>query len=93
MESRELCDRIIYITRIQTHSYGSVLGATFAALFPVSLEIWNVYASNNWQDNVNRLIIDGVLDANDYYSSEIFRPFLTTSSLTGDYKTYGSRIF
>ncbi|KAK7020066.1 Abhydrolase-4 domain-containing protein, partial [Favolaschia claudopus] len=35
-------------------SYGTVLGATFAAMFP---------------DKVERLIIDGVMDADDYYST------------------------
>lgn len=35
-------------------SYGTVLGVTFASLFP---------------DNVGRLILDGVLDAEDYYNN------------------------
>ncbi|PPQ95837.1 hypothetical protein CVT26_015967 [Gymnopilus dilepis] len=35
-------------------SYGTVLGATFAALFP---------------DNVGRLVIDGVVDSEDYYAT------------------------
>jgi pimeloyl-ACP methyl ester carboxylesterase len=35
-------------------SYGTVLGATFAAMFP---------------DNVGRLILDGVLDTEDYYNN------------------------
>ncbi|GJE96257.1 alpha/beta hydrolase [Phanerochaete sordida] len=34
-------------------SYGTILGATYAAMFP---------------DNVGRLIIDGVVDADDYYA-------------------------
>ncbi|KAF7331529.1 Abhydrolase-4 domain-containing protein [Mycena kentingensis (nom. inval.)] len=36
-------------------SYGSVLGATFAAMFP---------------NNVERLIIDGVVDSENYYATE-----------------------
>ncbi|KAF5374279.1 hypothetical protein D9758_004550 [Tetrapyrgos nigripes] len=35
-------------------SYGTILGATFAAIFP---------------DKVERLILDGVVDTNDYYST------------------------
>jgi pimeloyl-ACP methyl ester carboxylesterase len=37
------------------YSYGSVLGGTYAALFP---------------DKVGRMVLDGVLDFNDYYSSD-----------------------
>lgn len=36
-------------------SYGTILGATFAAMFP---------------DNVGRLVIDGVVDPVDYYSTQ-----------------------
>ncbi|KAJ7123174.1 TAP-like protein-domain-containing protein [Mycena epipterygia] len=36
-------------------SYGSVLGATFASMFP---------------DNVGRLVIDGVVDSENYYATE-----------------------
>ena len=36
------------------YSYGTVLGGTYAALFP---------------DKVGRMVLDGVLDFNDYYSS------------------------
>ncbi|KDQ18796.1 hypothetical protein BOTBODRAFT_153690 [Botryobasidium botryosum FD-172 SS1] len=35
-------------------SYGSVLGATYAAMYP---------------DNIERLVIDGVMDADEYYSA------------------------
>ncbi|KAJ7123170.1 TAP-like protein-domain-containing protein [Mycena epipterygia] len=38
-------------------SYGSVLGATFASMFPVS-------------DNVGRLVIDGVADSENYFATE-----------------------
>ncbi|CAA7262007.1 unnamed protein product [Cyclocybe aegerita] len=37
-------------------SYGSILGATFAAMFPA-------------QDKIERLVIDGVVDSEDYYAT------------------------
>ncbi|KAJ6544175.1 TAP-like protein-domain-containing protein [Mycena capillaripes] len=40
-------------------SYGSVLGATFASMFP---------------DNVGRLVIDGVVDSEDYFASINYDP-------------------
>ncbi|KAK7036365.1 hypothetical protein R3P38DRAFT_3184149 [Favolaschia claudopus] len=42
-------------------SYGTILGSTFAAMFP---------------DKIERMVIDGVLDAEDYYSAEYRTPFL-----------------
>jgi pimeloyl-ACP methyl ester carboxylesterase len=42
-------------------SYGSVLGITFAAMFP---------------DKVERLIVDGVCDTDEYYESELSLHFL-----------------
>ncbi|THH30474.1 hypothetical protein EUX98_g3728 [Antrodiella citrinella] len=46
-------------------SYGSVLGATFAAMFP---------------DNVGRLIIDGVVDSPDYYKTLWSRNLMDTDT-------------
>jgi len=56
-------------------SYGSILGTTFAAMFPVSLYPFLVDSTglssycNAIQDKVERLAIDGVADAEDYYES------------------------
>jgi pimeloyl-ACP methyl ester carboxylesterase len=38
-------------------SYGSVLGITYAAMFP---------------DNIQRLVVDGVVDTDNYYAGKIF---------------------
>ncbi|THH28198.1 hypothetical protein EUX98_g5998 [Antrodiella citrinella] len=46
-------------------SYGSVLGATFAAMFP---------------ENVGRLIIDGVVDSPDYYKALWSRNLMDTDA-------------
>ncbi|KAF7364685.1 Abhydrolase-4 domain-containing protein [Mycena venus] len=46
-------------------SYGSVLGATFAAMFP---------------DNVERLVIDGVVDSENYYATEWSNNLLDTDN-------------
>ncbi|THH27977.1 hypothetical protein EUX98_g6208 [Antrodiella citrinella] len=53
-------------------SYGTVLGATFAAMFP---------------DNVGRLVLDGVMDAEDYYSAQRSTSLLDTdATLFGIYQ-------
>ncbi|KAJ3514621.1 hypothetical protein NMY22_g14669 [Coprinellus aureogranulatus] len=44
-------------------SYGTILGATFASLYP---------------DNIERFIIDGVVDAEDYYSAGWFSNLVDT---------------
>ncbi|KAJ6510772.1 TAP-like protein-domain-containing protein [Mycena sanguinolenta] len=47
-------------------SYGNALGATFAAMFP---------------QNVGRLVIDGVLDAEDYYAAKLFSSLIDTDKV------------
>ncbi|KAJ7062892.1 TAP-like protein-domain-containing protein, partial [Mycena amicta] len=47
-------------------SYGTVLGATFAAMFP---------------ENVGRMVIDGVVDAESYYSTEYTSSLLDTDDV------------
>ncbi|KAF8351763.1 Alpha/Beta hydrolase protein, partial [Amanita rubescens] len=44
-------------------SYGSILGMTFASLFP---------------DNVGRLVVDGVVDGDDYFSNQGLKNVLDT---------------
>ncbi|KAK7451804.1 hypothetical protein VKT23_012483 [Stygiomarasmius scandens] len=51
-------------------SYGTILGATFAAMFP---------------DKVERLIIDGVVDAEDYYSTGWDTSLRDTSAALQDF--------
>ena len=54
-------------------SYGSVLGAVFASMFPVRhrclLEI--LILTINYQDNIERLVIDGVVDSENYFASKL----------------------
>ncbi|KAJ7083189.1 hypothetical protein B0H15DRAFT_785227, partial [Mycena belliarum] len=52
-------------------SYGSVLGATFASMFPAS-------------DNVGRLVLDGVVDSENYFATEWSNNLLDTD------KTYSA---
>ncbi|KAJ6480975.1 TAP-like protein-domain-containing protein [Mycena sanguinolenta] len=47
-------------------SYGSALGATFAAMFP---------------QNVGRLVVDGVLDAEDYYAAKLASTMIDTDKV------------
>ncbi|KAF7305884.1 hypothetical protein HMN09_00742600 [Mycena chlorophos] len=53
-------------------SYGSVLGATFAALFP---------------DKLERVVIDGVLPINEWYSSNISNTMLDTDKVLNAFFT------
>jgi len=58
---------------MQQFRYGSVLGATFASMFPVSiLQITLAALLNHYfiQDKIERLVIDGVADSENYYASK-----------------------
>lgn len=65
-------------------SYGTVLGSTFAALFPVSTHcISHIQTAFGWydiQDKVERVVLDGVVDAENYYASKSI--FLASPPLT-----------
>lgn len=53
--------------------YGSVLGATFAAMFPVCILRSLLVAPLTYifrQDRIERLVIDGVVDSENYYASK-----------------------
>lgn len=54
-------------------SYGTALGSTFAALFP---------------NNVGRLVLDGVLDAQDYYNLGWKTNLYQTDEALGTFSTY-----
>lgn len=63
-----------HLNYISTHRtlprYGTVLGVTFATLFPVSLIIPSLLRSSVLQDRVERMVIDGVLDSEVYLSGD-----------------------
>ena len=54
-------------------SYGTVLGSTFAAMFP---------------DNVGRIVADGVLDAEDYYNLGWSTDLFQTDQAMGTFSIY-----
>ncbi|KAG8810837.1 hypothetical protein FRC17_002742, partial [Serendipita sp. 399] len=49
-------------------SYGSVLGNSFATLYPVSISSEEMIIVKLSQEHVGRLVVDGVVDAEDYYA-------------------------
>ncbi len=57
-------------------SYGTALGMTFATMFP---------------DRVHRVVIDGVIDINDYYSGQLKKILLDTTAVSTSFFTYCSR--
>jgi len=51
-------------------SYGTILGGTFASMFPVCLlfeELLVRITKQVLQDKIERLVIDGVVDSDNYY--------------------------
>jgi len=56
-------------------SYGTILGGTFASMFPVSStrEPGRIFAGAEqlFQDKIERLIIDGVVDSDNYFYGEV----------------------
>jgi len=65
-------------------SYGTILGGTFASMFPVSVPTshFQVCVLNNGQDKIERLVIDGVVDTDTYYNSWYIYYPTTIRSLT-----------
>ncbi|KAE9975084.1 hypothetical protein EG327_008548 [Venturia inaequalis] len=53
-------------------SYGTLLGATFASMYP---------------EKVNRLVLDGVVDAEDYYAGTWLSNLVDTDSIVGKFFT------
>ena len=53
-----------------------MLGLTFASLFPVSCLLLSVCRSMSYvfyfQDRIERMIVDGVVDTDDYYAGTFF---------------------
>ena len=58
-------------------SYGSVLGAVFASMFPVRHQCFleDLILIIDHQDNIERLVIDGVLNSEDYFASKLHVKF------------------
>ncbi|CUS09197.1 unnamed protein product [Tuber aestivum] len=57
-------------------SYGSVLGSTFAAMFP---------------EKVERVVVDGICDAEDYYSASWKTSLQDTDKVLASFSTYCSQ--
>ena len=73
---------------IKFNSYGTILGATFAALYPVrtfplACQCLKSADESFEQDKVERMVLDGVADAEDYYASKAYSLFSFTQHLTG----------
>lgn len=78
-ESRTFLRPAIFFSNNYFIRYGSVLGATFAAMFPVRVShvVLESPLTLNFflnQDKVERIIIDGVVDSENYYASSPFFP-------------------
>ena len=54
-------------------SYGSVLGAVFASMFPVRYRclVEILILTIDYQDNIERLVMDGVIDSENYFASKL----------------------
>ena len=51
-------------------AYRTILGGTFASMFPVWQSLGELFVMTNkqvLQDKIERLVIDGVVDSDNYY--------------------------